>query len=246
MRSSCCGSVVTNPTSIHEDMVWSLAPLSGLRIWRCHKLWCRSWMWLGSGIDVAAAQASSCSSDSTPCLGTSICRKCGPKKQEKKIMRLDDLIQQNFQLGTCILQIQRPNGAVGDAAESWQPISGSAAPALLREPPASGCSTVLSCLDWRPELVRPSASSPWGGWGKWFLSSKSPGSWRHWGREGFGRLQDSSNLGVPIMASSWQTWLVSTRAWVRSLALLRGLRIWRELGCRSQIWLESGVAVAVV
>ena len=33
--------------------VRSLASLSGLRIWHCHELWCRSKMWLGSGVAVA-------------------------------------------------------------------------------------------------------------------------------------------------------------------------------------------------
>ena len=39
-------------------------------------------MWLGSGVGVAAAvaKAGSCSSDSTPSMGTSKCRGCGPKK----------------------------------------------------------------------------------------------------------------------------------------------------------------------
>ena len=45
--------------------VWSLALLSGL----------------GSGIAVAVA--SSCSSNSAPNLGTSICHRCGPKKKKK-------------------------------------------------------------------------------------------------------------------------------------------------------------------
>ena len=45
---------------------------------------------------------------------------------------VDDLVQQNFQLGTCILQTQIPDGAVGDATESRQPFSGSATPALLK------------------------------------------------------------------------------------------------------------------
>ena len=36
-------------------------------------------MWLGSGVAVAAVEASSSSSDSTPSLGTSICCRCGPK-----------------------------------------------------------------------------------------------------------------------------------------------------------------------
>ena len=33
--------------------VWSLALLIGLRIWRCHELWCRSQMRLGSCVAVA-------------------------------------------------------------------------------------------------------------------------------------------------------------------------------------------------
>ena len=33
----------------------SLASLSGLRIWRCHELWCRSQTQLGSGTAMAAA-----------------------------------------------------------------------------------------------------------------------------------------------------------------------------------------------
>jgi len=33
--------------------VWSLASLSGLRIWCCRELWCRSQTWIGSGIAVA-------------------------------------------------------------------------------------------------------------------------------------------------------------------------------------------------
>ena len=32
--------------------VWSLASLSGLKIWRCHELWCRSQTQLGSGVAV--------------------------------------------------------------------------------------------------------------------------------------------------------------------------------------------------
>uniref|UniRef100_A0A8D1M9K0 Lipid-binding serum glycoprotein C-terminal domain-containing protein n=1 Tax=Sus scrofa TaxID=9823 RepID=A0A8D1M9K0_PIG len=40
--------------------------------------------WLRSGVAVALVYASSCSSDSTPSLGTSICHKCGPKKTKKK------------------------------------------------------------------------------------------------------------------------------------------------------------------
>ena len=48
-------------------------------------------MWLGSGIAMAMAQASSYSSDLTPNLDTSICCGCGPrkdKKTKKKILRI--------------------------------------------------------------------------------------------------------------------------------------------------------------
>ena len=44
-----------NPPSIHEDAVHSLALLSGLRIWRCCELWCRSQTRLGSRVTVAVA-----------------------------------------------------------------------------------------------------------------------------------------------------------------------------------------------
>ena len=46
-----------NPTRIHEvaDSIPGL--LSGLRIRRCHKLWCRLQTWLGSDIAVAVAVA---------------------------------------------------------------------------------------------------------------------------------------------------------------------------------------------
>ena len=65
--------------------VWSLASLNRLRIWHCPELCCKSQMRLGSGIVVTVVQAGSCSSDSTPRLGTSICHRCGPKKD--KIIR---------------------------------------------------------------------------------------------------------------------------------------------------------------
>ena len=43
--------------------VGSLTLLSGLRIWRCHELWYRLQMRLGSRVAVALAKASSYSSD---------------------------------------------------------------------------------------------------------------------------------------------------------------------------------------
>ena len=45
-------------------------------------------MWLGSGIAMAVAQASSYSSDSTPSLGTSICCTNSPKKKKKRIWEI--------------------------------------------------------------------------------------------------------------------------------------------------------------
>jgi len=49
-------------------------------------------MWLGSCVAVAVAKASGYSSDSTPSLGTSICRGSGPrngKKTKKKLGKND-------------------------------------------------------------------------------------------------------------------------------------------------------------
>ena len=56
-----------------------LALLSGLKIWRCLGLWCRLQKQIRSDIAVAVPVPSSCSCDSTPSLGTSICCRCGPK-----------------------------------------------------------------------------------------------------------------------------------------------------------------------
>ena len=69
--------------------VWSLASLSGLRIWRCRELWCRLQTWLGS-----CAVASSCSSASTPCLGTSVCMSVALKS--KKISSYKRAIFRSF------------------------------------------------------------------------------------------------------------------------------------------------------
>ena len=64
--------------------VGSPASLSGFRIWRCRELWSRLYSRLGSCVAVALAQAGSYSSDSTPRLRTSMCRRCGPQKKKKK------------------------------------------------------------------------------------------------------------------------------------------------------------------
>ena len=44
--------------------VWSLALLSGLKIWYCQDLWCRLQTWLRSCVAAAVVWAGSCSSDS--------------------------------------------------------------------------------------------------------------------------------------------------------------------------------------
>ena len=72
-----------NLTASMRMQVRSLASFT-VRIQRCHELWCRSQVWLRSGIAVAVVQAGSCSLDSTSRLRTSICHGCGPKKQKKE------------------------------------------------------------------------------------------------------------------------------------------------------------------
>ena len=74
--------------------VLSLASLRGLRIQHCHKLQCRSQMWLGSVVAVAVAQAGSCTSDSSLNLETSIWqgvvlkRKKEKRKRKEKAMKI--------------------------------------------------------------------------------------------------------------------------------------------------------------
>ena len=67
-------------------MLWvqSLASVSGLRIRHCHELWCKSQTQLRSDVGVALAQAGSNSSNWTPSLGTSICCRYSPKKDERQ------------------------------------------------------------------------------------------------------------------------------------------------------------------
>ena len=64
--------------------VQPLASLRGLRIQRCHELWCGWQTWLSSGGVVAVGQAGIHSSDSTPSLGTFVCCRCGPKETKNK------------------------------------------------------------------------------------------------------------------------------------------------------------------
>ena len=68
-------------------MVQSLALLTGLRNQCCCELWCSSQTWLRSWAVLSLAVAGSCSSDSTSSLGTTICHRRRPKKQESKRSR---------------------------------------------------------------------------------------------------------------------------------------------------------------
>ena len=60
-------------------------------------------------------------------------------------------------------------------------------------------------------------------------------------------IKKTPELGVPVMAQQKQIQLGTMKLWVRSLALLSGLRIQRchELWCRPQTLLGSGIAVAL-
>ena len=94
MWCSHCGSEVMNPTRIHEDK----GSIPGLAHWvedlALPWLWCRSQMQLRSHVVMAVVEAGSCSSDSTPSQGTSMCHRCSPKKvrwgreKERLIWRL--------------------------------------------------------------------------------------------------------------------------------------------------------------
>ena len=61
-------------------------------------------------------------------------------------------------------------------------------------------------------------------------------------------MNQKINHGVPIMAQQKQIQLGTRRLQVRSLPSISGLRIQHchELWCRSQMWLRSRIAVAVV
>ena len=57
--------------------------IPGLAHWVKDLVLHRSKMWFGSGVAVAVAKASSCSSNLTPNLGTSMCCRCGHKKKKE-------------------------------------------------------------------------------------------------------------------------------------------------------------------
>ena len=84
-RSQNIQIIYGNFVTIYVRMqIQSLALFSGLRIQCCCDLWHRSQIQLRSCMAVAALQPSSCSSNSTPNFGTSVCHRHGPKKKEKK------------------------------------------------------------------------------------------------------------------------------------------------------------------
>ena len=73
-----------------QQMFSTLTPLSGLMIWHCRELQGRLQTWHRSCMAMAVVSAGSCSCDWTPRLGTSICRNCSAKKEEKKIVLITD------------------------------------------------------------------------------------------------------------------------------------------------------------
>ena len=83
-----------------------LAYISGLRVRRCPELWCGLQTQLASqvavavAVAVALAQAGS-NSDSTPSLGTSICCKCGPEKQNKNKPPFIEALYLRLEHNTC-------------------------------------------------------------------------------------------------------------------------------------------------
>ena len=70
-----------------RTQVQSLALLSGLRIRRCCEPCWRSQAQLRSHVAVTMVYTASCSSNSTPSLGTSVCFGFGPQKQKKQKRR---------------------------------------------------------------------------------------------------------------------------------------------------------------
>ena len=69
-------------------------------------------MQLGSGIVVAVAVAGSCSSDSTPRLGTSICCGCSPKKPKEKKKHISALEEE---ISHCGSVLTNPTSILEDA-----------------------------------------------------------------------------------------------------------------------------------
>ena len=84
---------------------------------------------------------------------------------------------------------------------------------------------------------------PHGGWLRW---EKKVVVRKKRGRKKV--IKRKAIMKFPLWLSRLRTRLASMRTWVRSLALLSGFRIrhCRELWCRSQSQLGSGIAMALV
>ena len=75
---------VKNLTGIHEDVVSTSSLTQWLKDQPYYELWCRSQMPLGSSVAVAVVEASSCSSDLIPSLGSSIAASAALKKKKEE------------------------------------------------------------------------------------------------------------------------------------------------------------------
>ena len=102
-----------------NTQVQSLASLSGLRTLCCHELLRRSPTWLGCHMAVAVVQAGSCSSRAAPGLGTSVCRRCGPKKKNKKKTGLGLVSQFGPRLRPGFHPWPRNSHRVGPTKHKW-------------------------------------------------------------------------------------------------------------------------------
>ena len=107
------------PLGTMRLQVQSLASLSGLRIQDCCELWCRSQTRFGSHMAVAVVQAGSYSSNSTPSLATSICRRFGPKKTKDKTQtnkqKSSPLLKESLQFLKCRCSHQGLSHRCGNA-----------------------------------------------------------------------------------------------------------------------------------
>ena len=83
LGSSHCGSAGHQPNQYPWGRGFeSPASLTGLRIWCCCELWWRLKTRFRSCMAVSVTQAGSCSSDSTPSPGTSICHSTALKNKQ--------------------------------------------------------------------------------------------------------------------------------------------------------------------
>ena len=89
--------------------VWSWTLLTGLtRIWRCLSCSIGHGCGSGSGLAVGVAWVGSCSSNSTPSLGTSVCCRCSCKKKNK-------IASSSFYM--CLLLLEQGNRFTGSLKE---------------------------------------------------------------------------------------------------------------------------------